>query len=355
VEALGANLRAALTGGAVRSAAGLMNRLGDVTAGRMDPREYLLDAGRGAWEGAITAGAAEELSELGRELLLRGNAGSDAAGLLPGTAGGHGKLRDILGLLGTGQNDLTKNAADAAAAAAGYLDRAAAIGDEAAYRTALSVLRGSARELRTLAPALPSARAAAAAELAADVAAALPGNVHSAAQTLTKGYNHDTATSMNTSHDLYKNDANGDHDIFDPSAETHNRQDNDRNYFTAASNEGKALINEVRSRGYKITEEDVIGIVRDPMNKVVWLERGHLDGRPSGRAHIVDQHETHFASKGIPLNDLDDFILNAVAQGKIVGVQGRGRTIYETVYHGKTYRVAVTIGDNGYIVGANPT
>ncbi len=186
------------------------------------------------------------------------------------------------------------------------------------------------------------------------VAKALPPNVRGEAWMIEPGDSNDVRTTIKDSRDLYKNDAGEGYHTLDLTADILDEQ-NDRAYFTAASNEGKSLINQVRSRGFKITEEDVIGIVRDPMNKVVWLERGHLDGRPSGRAHIVDKHETDFFSKGITATDLDDFILNAVAQGKIVGVQGRGRTIYETVYHGKTYRVAVTIGDNGYIVGANPT
>lgn len=46
----------------------------------------------------------------------------------------------------------------------------------------------------------------------------------------------------------------------------------------------------------------------------------------------------------------------AVKSGTIVGYQGRGkgRPIYEFIYKGKTRRVAISIGSNGYIVGANP-
>lgn len=40
----------------------------------------------------------------------------------------------------------------------------------------------------------------------------------------------------------------------------------------------------------------------------------------------------------------------------IVGYQGRGqgRPIYEFTYEGTTRRIAITIGSNGYVVGANP-
>lgn len=41
---------------------------------------------------------------------------------------------------------------------------------------------------------------------------------------------------------------------------------------------------------------------------------------------------------------------------KIVGYQrlGMGRPIYEIVLNGQKQRIAVTVGSNGYIVGANP-
>ena len=48
--------------------------------------------------------------------------------------------------------------------------------------------------------------------------------------------------------------------------------------------------------------------------------------------------------------------MTAVAIGKIVGYQakGTGHPIYKVNYNGKEYKVAITIGNNGYIVGANP-
>ena len=46
-----------------------------------------------------------------------------------------------------------------------------------------------------------------------------------------------------------------------------------------------------------------------------------------------------------------------VYQGNIVGTQGKRnppRTVYEFVYNGQTQRIAIQVGSNGYIVGANP-
>ena len=130
----------------------------------------------------------------------------------------------------------------------------------------------------------------------------------------------------------------------------------DSGYFTGTSGQGKALIDEVIAKGDKINPSDVIGIARDGNNKIVWLEKGHLGSRPSGLAHIMDAHENHFNQVGIKSGDISDFVLSAVSKGTIVGYQGKGtgRPIYQITYKDNVYRVAVTIGDNGYIVGANP-
>ena len=74
------------------------------------------------------------------------------------------------------------------------------------------------------------------------------------------------------------------------------------------------------------------------------------------KLEFIDAHETHFNNNGISSDDIADFVLTAVTKGKIVGYQGKGtgRPIFEVTYKGNVKKVAVTIGDNGYIVGANP-
>ena len=127
-------------------------------------------------------------------------------------------------------------------------------------------------------------------------------------------------------------------------------------YFTGTSGEGKALIDEVMQRGDKISPNDVIGITKDKSGNIVWLENGHLGEHPSGLAHILDEHESQFNDIGIFTNDISNFVLNAVGKGEIVGYQGKGqgRPIYEVTYNGEKHQVAITVGSNGYIVGANP-
>ena len=131
----------------------------------------------------------------------------------------------------------------------------------------------------------------------------------------------------------------------------------DSGYFSNTSGKGKALIAEVEARGDKITASEVIGITKTSGGQIIWLEKGHSSGKPSGLAHIIEKHGNQFNDIGIETNDIADFVLTAVSKGRIVGYQGKSTTrpVYEVEYNGVIHRVAVTAGSNGYIVGANPS
>jgi filamentous hemagglutinin len=128
-------------------------------------------------------------------------------------------------------------------------------------------------------------------------------------------------------------------------------------YFKGTTGEGKTLVNKIIEKGYKICPSEVIGITQDANGKIVWLENGSKGAKPSGLYHILEAHESHFNQKGICTEDIADFVLTAVSKGEVIGYQGKGngRPIYRVTYDGKEYNVAITIGSNGYIVGANPT
>ncbi len=116
------------------------------------------------------------------------------------------------------------------------------------------------------------------------------------------------------------------------------------------------LIAEVKQLGVKCNSNEIIGITRDTNGKIVWLEKGHLGDRASGYAHIVDAHGKDFINVGV--NDIPEYLLTAISEGKIIGYQSvtnaTPRPVYEFFYNGDWNYVAITIGDNGYIVGANP-
>lgn len=123
--------------------------------------------------------------------------------------------------------------------------------------------------------------------------------------------------------------------------------------FAGTSGEGKALIQELLSKGIKVSPEKVVLIARDPQGKIIWMETGD---DASGLAHILKNHTKDFAAVGVPEADIPNYVLEAVYQTNIVGMQGKRnpRAIYEFVYNGVVRRLAVQVASNGYIVSANP-
>lgn len=71
---------------------------------------------------------------------------------------------------------------------------------------------------------------------------------------------------------------------------------------------------------------------------------------------IVIEHADDFASIGVPVHRISTVVMEAVTTGRIVGYQGSGtgRPIYEVMVNGQRQGIAVTVGSNGFIVGANP-
>ncbi|MBQ9043208.1 MAG: hypothetical protein IJ111_10405 [Eggerthellaceae bacterium] len=114
-----------------------------------------------------------------------------------------------------------------------------------------------------------------------------------------------------------------------------------------------SLISEAQAQGLNISPDKVVGITKDPDGKIVWLETGSGGSRGSGLEHIIEEHGKQFNGRGISNSELPGYLLQAVHTGKVVGMQG-SRPIYEFTYNGTRQRVAITVSDNGYIVGANP-
>lgn len=126
--------------------------------------------------------------------------------------------------------------------------------------------------------------------------------------------------------------------------------------FSGTKGEFAALISQLEAREENFSKSDVIAITKDSSGRITWLEKGHLGDRPSGLAHIIDAHGADFEKQNITQESIPQYLMTAVKYGTIVGYQGRstGRPIYEFTYAGITRRVSITIGSNGYIVGANP-
>lgn len=115
------------------------------------------------------------------------------------------------------------------------------------------------------------------------------------------------------------------------------------------------LLTELKGSGVKVDENEIIAIAKDKGGRIVWLEQGVAGNGGSGLAHIIEQHGRQLIQHGVIGKDIPALVVNAVTAGKIVGHQGTGvgRPIYEFSYGGRIHRIAVTVGGNGYIVGAN--
>lgn len=121
------------------------------------------------------------------------------------------------------------------------------------------------------------------------------------------------------------------------------------------SPDGAALVDEARAAGVKIDPDAVVQIGRNADGKIIWLERGNSR---AGLEHIVQDHHADFLADGVPADRIPELVHRAATEGRYTGyVQGsaeRGRPIYEVEFDGQTKYVAVQVGDNGFIVGANP-
>lgn len=114
----------------------------------------------------------------------------------------------------------------------------------------------------------------------------------------------------------------------------------------------KSLFNEMTTQGIKFTPENVVSAAKDNSGKIIFLEKGNSK---AGLQHIAEQHGSQFAQIGVSEARIPDVVMKVVTEGKVIGYQGTGtgRPIYETIINGKKYNIAVTVGNNGYIVGAN--
>jgi hypothetical protein len=119
-----------------------------------------------------------------------------------------------------------------------------------------------------------------------------------------------------------------------------------------------ALIAELQQAGIKHTPEKILRIAKLDNGKIVFLEEGKGGEGGRGLAHILENHQEDFMERGIGATQIIDAVMAAVTQGQIIGYQKTRsptpRTIYEVFFDGNIQYISVTVGDNGYIVGANP-
>ena len=121
----------------------------------------------------------------------------------------------------------------------------------------------------------------------------------------------------------------------------------------SSSPDREELLRELSQTGVKHTPDQVVRIARRPDGQIVFLEQG--DAR-SGLQHVLDRHGEDFAARGIPPDKVPDVIMKALTEGRNLGSQGQGagRPVYQVAVDGMTQFISITVGNNGYVVGANP-
>ncbi|MFD0068989.1 virulence factor, partial [Streptomyces sp. NPDC127574] len=112
------------------------------------------------------------------------------------------------------------------------------------------------------------------------------------------------------------------------------------------------LLEKLQNAGVKFNKADTIWVVQyaKPGLNLAWLEKGTVN---AGLTHIIFRHAGEFAAAGVRIEDIPAVVGKALTEGTKVGTQGAGRPIYEVVFNGKPLKVAVSVGDNGFVIGAN--
>ena len=115
----------------------------------------------------------------------------------------------------------------------------------------------------------------------------------------------------------------------------------------------QALVDEVVAAGHNISPADVVQIARAPDGRVVWLERG--DDR-SGLSHILRAGRIRdFARRGVAYADIPRLAVRAATHGTWLGQVREGGDAYDVdLGGGRSVKVVVVVGSNGYIVSAFP-
>jgi len=114
-----------------------------------------------------------------------------------------------------------------------------------------------------------------------------------------------------------------------------------------STDSNELLMRELEDSGVKYNPDKVVIITKTPDGKLMWLEIG--DSK-SGLKHIVDNHATNFADRGV--KNIPEFLNDTLKTKPIKTGQGAKGPFADYSVGGVMYRVAY--GTNGYIVSFYP-
>jgi hypothetical protein len=118
-----------------------------------------------------------------------------------------------------------------------------------------------------------------------------------------------------------------------------------------------ALISKLKAANIKYDTDTLIEINEDRLGNVIFLERGN---DKAGYKHLLT-HLNEFKQKSVTPAIMPKLIMNTLVEGEVVGYQGKGKgraiyrsTFFATQNDARFMDIAITVGSNGFVVGANP-
>lgn len=116
------------------------------------------------------------------------------------------------------------------------------------------------------------------------------------------------------------------------------------------TDEERSIINEIEESGVKIKKSDVVFAIK-VNGRNIWLETGNDS---AGLRHILNNHEKDFNNIGVKTSEIPDFVKDIIMNGEFVGerISKKKKKGVVLKFQGRCY--TISIGDNGFIVGAFP-
>lgn len=132
--------------------------------------------------------------------------------------------------------------------------------------------------------------------------------------------------------------------------------------FDGTNGSKTQLMQELKLKGYKFSEDDIQFITKDETGQIVWLESGNsnaglehiLNGNGKTKGHADDFQKAF----GISKNEIPAYLEKVITNGKVIENKlkpvGKRMGFERTYYYMGNYYVVTGIGTNGFIVSAYP-
>lgn len=109
----------------------------------------------------------------------------------------------------------------------------------------------------------------------------------------------------------------------------------------------QGLLDELANSGVKYNPDDVVAVIKNSEDKLMWLENGNSK---AGLQHILERHADDFASQGV--NDIPSLLEDVLSTNPIKAGSNAKGLFADYSLNGNSYRVAY--GTNGFIVSFYP-